>query len=475
MLDTKVLRVSFPRLLGTLCVVALLTACAGTPQEPTEFAQSVSDTWAAENASGQPIVDAWWQRFDDPVLNALITKADALNPTVTQAAARMDAALAQARIAGANLYPQINADFSGSRQKASPTGPTNKTYGLSLNTSWEIDIWGRLSAQQEAARSDFVASENDLRAARQSIAAQITKAYFTVIEAREQIDLSSRTVVAFEETARQTADRSDAGIGAPNDKLLSFANLQSATAGLAQRRETGERVTRQLDILVRDYPDGIVSTAESLPAAPPAPPAGLPATLLERRPDIQAAMARLQGADYRTVAARRALLPNISLTGSYGTTSSDLGDLLSGNFSVWSIAGQLVQPIFQGGRLRAQVKLSEAQAREAYEAYAETVLRALSEVEAALAADAQIAAREEALRLAAQAAEESTRIALDRYSEGTDPFLVVLESQQRALDARSAWIAARRARLDNRIDLHLALGGGFSEPRPVTLTESNRS
>jgi outer membrane protein TolC len=180
----------------------------------------------------------------------------------------------------------------------------------------------------------------------------------------------------------------------------------------------------------------------------------------------------MHAAGLRTIAARRALLPSISLTGSSGQQSRELSNLLEGDFSVWSIAGQIVRPIFQGGRLRANIALNEARQREAAEAYAEATLIAFAEVETALAREALLAAREVSLRLASEAAIEAERIAHNRYAQGVTPFLTVLESQQRALDTQSATIAARRQRLYNRIDLHLALGGGFEMPNAALATAS---
>ena len=306
---------------------------------------------------------------------------------------------------------------------------------------------------------------------RQSIAAQTSKTYFAVIEAREQVAFSVETVEALAETARQITNRADVGIASQSDAKLAVANLESARAGLQQHRNALQQVERQLQLLLRDYPSGNIKTAASLPPLPPMPSAGLPAELLARRPDVAAAERAVFAADLRAQAARRSLLPAISLTGAYGNQSTELENLLNGESLVWSIAGQLVQPIFQGGRLRANVALSDAREREATEAYIGTVLTALSEVETALSRDAFLTRRAQSLLRAAEAAEEARRIGANRYREGLVPFITVLESQQRAIDARSAYISTRRALLDNRIDLHLALGGGFGAPTPQEFSQ----
>lgn len=444
----------------------------------------------AASASNEAVIDDWWQSFGDARLNALVEQAASANPAVLQAVARARMAQAQAGISRAERFPQVTGGVTAARQRQNLSGlgafgalapveggePSSTSfitdnYGLSVDVSWELDLWGRLSAQGQAAQADFLASRENLRAVKQSLAAQAARMYFSVIEARAQLALAERTEATVSEIARQINNRADAGIATPSDRLLANANLASAQAGVIQRREALARLTRQLEILLRDYPAGRLLTGAELPAVPPPPPAGLPAELLARRPDLRASELALTAADLRFTAARRALLPGISLTGSAGTASNELGNLLSGDAVVWSIAGRLLQPIFQAGRVRAQVDAVEGQRDEAIQAYADNALRAFAEVETALAVDAFLAEREAALEVASRDAEGAVDISFNRYREGIDPFLAVLESQQRALDSRSGYLSVRRARLENRIDLHLALGGGFSDPPPATVEQ----
>lgn len=468
------------RLASVSVGLTFIAGCASLPPATGQsYDEVVPQTWA-ESANFSVVEDFWWNSFSDERLDSLITEAIGENPAIGQAEARLAQARAQAVIAGADRLPQINGQFNGSKQQQSlaglgPVGElgganaggatsfTSENYGLNLNVDWEIDLWGKLAAQDRAAREDYLASADALRATRQSIAAQISKSYFAVIEAEQQVALSQRTVETFTETAREVGNRADVGLIPPNDKLLAESNLQSAIAGLTQREENLSRAKRALQILMRDYPDAELSTSNQLPLVPPTPGAGLPADLLSRRPDIVGSERALRAAGLRTLSAQKSLLPSISLTGSYGRSSSELDNLLDGDFEVWSIAGAILQPIFQGGRLKANIALAEGREKEAAEGYVETVLTAFSEVENALTIEETIARREAALCAAAAAAEESERISLNRYRQGVDPFLKVLESQQRALDSSSSCLSARRARLDNRVDLHLALGGGFTD------------
>jgi outer membrane protein TolC len=187
----------------------------------------------------------------------------------------------------------------------------------------------------------------------------------------------------------------------------------------------------------------------------------LPADLLLRRPDLLGAERRLVAGQSRTSAARRSMLPTISLTSAAGFTSTALKDVLQGNFSVWSIGGSLLQPIFQGGRLRAQVRQNSAFESALLNSWADQVLTAFGEVEIALASEGWLRQREELLRQSSDSAVAAYRLSQTRYRQGVGNLFSVLESQRRALEAEGQWIAVRNARLQARVDLFLALGGGF--------------
>jgi outer membrane protein TolC len=194
----------------------------------------------------------------------------------------------------------------------------------------------------------------------------------------------------------------------------------------------------------------------------PSVPGDLPATLLARRPDLVAAERRLAAADKRVAEAKRSLYPRLSLTASAGTASQELEDLVDGDFSVWSLIGNLAAPLFQGGRLRANVALSRSRTEEAVALFADAALRAFAEVENTLTAEEHLAHRESHLAESAEQAEAARVVAEEQYRSGLVNYITVLESQRRALLARSELIAVRRARMDARVDLHLALGGGFT-------------
>jgi NodT family efflux transporter outer membrane factor (OMF) lipoprotein len=415
----------------------------------------------------------WWRQFGDASLETVITEALAGNRDLRAAAARLDAAAGLARAAGADEWPTVGIGLDAARRRQNFIGLpipgaedrvlSNRvtTFGVSLDTAWEADIWGRIRSGVSASLADAEAAAFDVAGARLSLSAQAARTWFASIEARQQVRLAEETVASYRTTAEQVRNRYESGLRPSIDVRLTLSNLHAAEALLAQRREQHGRVLRQLELLLGRYPAGSLQPPDALPALPGDVPAGLPADLLAQRPDIRAAERRLASADARLVADRRALYPSLSLTGSSGTTTRALRSLLNGDFSVWSLAGSITQPIFQAGRLRARVDVADAELREALEAYASQALTAFGEVETAL--DAQMHLRERADRLveAADQARAARDLAEQRYGAGIDTISNVLDAQRRQLDADSQLLSVRRLQLDTRVDLHLALGGDF--------------
>lgn len=440
-----------------------------------------AERWTAvERPEADLILDDWWSGFEDPFLPRIVELALSGNRDLAIAAARLQQAQAQARIAGADLEPTLGLGVEGSRQKQNFIGfpfgggtvpsSTFSGFGASLQSSWEIDLWGRLRAGAQAALADAQAGAAELHAARQSIAAQTAKIWFAILEARQQLDLARESVESFRQSVTQVERRYLSGTRPPLDLRLARSNLAAAQALESRRARQLDGTTRQLDLLLGNYPDGAAATmndARTLPQAPPPIPVGLPAELVGRRPDLIAAERRLAAADARYRQARRALYPSLSLTAGGGSSSDSLGDLLDGDFGVWSLAANLSQPLFQGGRLRAGVRLAEASEDEAAASYVGQALQAYTEVETALAAESLLADEVRRLGESAHELKAARDLAEQRYHRGVGQYLVVLESQSRALTAEAEWLTLRRIQLDNRIDLHLALGGGFAEGLPA--------
>ncbi len=471
-----------PRIL-LLCL--LLGACrvpdSGGP--PTLDVSVPEDWFAAGHEQPPPSSEAWWHSFDVPALTLAIEEALRSNRDLSAAARRVEAAAARARLAGADLRPSVGAGGSGQRNKQVFVGlpvpggnvleSTATAYGVSLDVSWEVDVWGRLAAAEDAAEADLAASEADLRAAQQSLAAQTAKAWTAWQEARLQRELAERTVGSFARTVELVEQRFASGLGSSLEVRLARSNVSSAEALLERNAELEERAVRQLEILLGRYPEGSLESPLGLPELGGTPPAGLPSDMLLRRPDLIAAEARLVASDRRWVSARAAYYPSLFLTGSTGLVSDDLGDFLDGDFGVWSILANLAQPIYQGGRLRANEALAEANLGEAFELYAARVLRAFGEVETALSIEGRLARQRDLYTQASEEAYAASELAQERYEAGLEDLITVLDAQRRALDSDRQTLDARRRQIEARIDLHLALGGSFEMPASETYAPSN--
>jgi NodT family efflux transporter outer membrane factor (OMF) lipoprotein len=411
----------------------------------------------------------WWGEFVDARLDSLVEEALHHNYDLVLAAARVDQAAALAKITGAERWPQFSAGFAGERQKNILLGipiPGDKTihtnsFGVSLDAQWEIDLWGRIYKAESAALAEVEANWADLSAARLSIAAQTAKAWFAVTEARQQVALAEKTVESFRTSAEYVRKRYQQGVRTSLDVRLALANLAGAEALLELRYQQLDGSKRQLEILLGRYPAAAIEAPADLPDMPPGLPGGLPSELLIRRPDLVAAERRYAASQAKISEARRAFFPRISLTGALGTLSTEVVDLVKGDFSVWSIATRVTQPIFQGGRLRANLSQSHAVADQALAGYALSLLRAFGEVESAIVAEHRLARRVEYTQEAADQSVAAQTLAERQYAAGLVDYITVLETQRRALNSVSELITVKRERLDARVNLHVALGGGF--------------
>ncbi len=460
----------------------LLSAGCAKPklQGQYDLEVEIKETWqaAAEAAGRDDPVAAWWTTFQDSGLSRVIERTLQQNRDARAAVARVHAALTESRIAGTELKPSVGAGFGTNSRKQNFIGfpfpgseggvlsRTFTTYGVSLDVSWEADLWGRLRSGELAAYQLYEAEEVAYRGLQHSLAGQSAKIWFACIEAANQLSLAEETVVSFEESSRAIRLRFEAGVRPAFDLRLVLTDLASAESLVQLRQEQLDRTLRQLEILSGQYPSGTLSLSDSLPDLPGPVPAGIPADMVARRPDLMAAQKRLLASDAQIAQSRAALYPRLSLTGSLGTSTDALNNLLDGDFSVWSLAGTLLQPVFQAGRLRKGVDLARARAQEALQSYAGNVLRALAEVESALVAEASLNKRLVALEQAAVQAQAAVALARLRYGQGVGEVLSVLDSQRRVLTTRSQILTVKRERLDNRIDLHLALGGELRQSSP---------
>jgi NodT family efflux transporter outer membrane factor (OMF) lipoprotein len=466
-------------MLALLVVSGLAMGCrVAAPPRRAAPAVEVPAAWSAGPGVSGPVVEGWWQTLGSTGLAQVVEEALKANWDLRAAAARLEAAVAQARIAGAALAPRAGFDFSANRQERNFIGlpipgagnrvltSRSTSYGATFSVSWEVDLWGRVRAGRQAALAEVQASAAELAGAKLSLAAQTARAWVAAVEAAQQVELARQVLTNLQHTTAQVRRRYDQGLASSQaDLRLAMANEAAARAAVAERQNVHERTVRQLEILLGRYPHGLFEAPAELPALPEPVPAGLPAELLERRPDLVAAERRLAAADARLLQAKAALYPRITLTTTGGTSTRDLVDLLDLDYKVWSVAANVVQPIFEGGRLRAEAAQARARAEQAVAEYARSMLQAFGEVETCLAVAAPLEARERELAEEYRQAEVAWRQAEERYRSGLESYLTVLAAQRQMINSQSQRLAVRRAMWENRLNLHLALGGGFGVPR----------
>jgi multidrug efflux system outer membrane protein len=451
---------------GLLVVAGLLGGCAlESPASRSGEAGNVPGAWSATREAKAGVDHHWVRTIGGSQLTSLVNEAQRANPSLQASAARVDQAAALAKVAGAERLPGVGAGSQAGRQKQNFLGQTStdNSFGVSLQAAWEVDLWGKLRDGAEAAIADAEAQAQADRALRSSLSAQVGKAWLAVAESNEQLALAEQAVKSREESSTLVRERFERAIaedgGSAAQVRLSETELATAKSDLERRRGERERALRQLELLLGRYPSGAVAGAARMPKLPPAPPAGLPSELLLRRPDILQSERRLAAAGRRSDQAVKARYPSINLTGSLGTTTDQLEKILSSSSGVWALGGSLTQPIFQGGRIQGGIEQADAAEREAVANLQRVVLDAFGEVEQSLVTEIYLRRQEAEIARAVELSKDASARAGEEFRNGTGGVLTFLAAQNREIEASSSLVSVRRLLLDNRINLHLALGG----------------
>ncbi len=412
--------------------------------------------WQAGQVDSGDVDDAWIKSFRDPILEALVAEALRNNTNLRAAAAQVERSAALARLAGSRLKPTIA--FAG---EVAQLGGNSQVSGVNewsggVEISWEADVWGRVGAGAQASEEAFAASQADYEFARLALAAAIAKAWFLATESVLLVELSERTVEIFAELRDLVQTKHEVGQVSAQAVSLAEADVASSEEAQRQAQAAYQQVLRSLEVLLGRYPAAEIETADEQLPVPPPTPAGVPAQVLERRPDLLAAMKRVRAAFLLSEEARLARLPRLTLTGAAGA-NSDLRDFVA------SIGAGLFAPLFTGGALKAQLEVANADQKVAIAAYGQAVLTAFREVEDALANEVLFVEREGFLESVVKSNEHALELARIQFEEGAIDTLSVIQIQARVVAARVSRISIRGERLAQRVNLHLALGGSLDQ------------
>ena len=463
------------RSVAAAAIAALLTGCATAPPRALS-PQIVPEAFVGQPPGSEPLWPkaGWWRGFDSPELSSLIARAQSDNRDLAVAAARLGQARAQMTIQRGSLFPTIDgvaqaarsgvgrAALSSNGQQGSTT---RNSFGVSADASYELDVWGLSRDNLRSAEEALKSSRFAQRAVALTTTAAVADTYFGILALRERIAIAKEDIAAIDGILEIVKLKVHAGTTSHLDLAQEQAQIEAVQGELPLLEQQALEAQVTLAVLIGRPPEGFAVATQSagairLPAVSP----GLPSQLLLRRPDVAEAEANLAAAHANLQAARAAFLPQFALNGSAGFSSAATNALLHGPSFLWEAGAQLVQTIFDGGKLIGQKELAHATQEELVASYQSAVLNAYADVESALGQVRNDALEEQHLRREVDAAREAFQISQLQYRQGVADLLNVLQAQQTLFGARDALAQARLARLQATVHLYTALGGGWQEP-----------
>ncbi|MHB1402394.1 MAG: efflux transporter outer membrane subunit [Thiobacillus sp.] len=452
-----------------------LSGCAAVGPDYVPPATETPAGWVRLDPEAQPVAHAaasgdlgqWWQNLNDPLLSGLIDEALQASPDLRSAQAKLRETRARRTVAAAGQYPSVTASGSASRSRSSEeagSGATRNFFSAGFDASWEIDVFGGVRRGVEAAAADLESAVASLHDTQVSLASEVALTYVEVRAQQTRLGVARANLASQSETLQLTDWRAQAGLVSSQDVEQARSNREQTRAQIPALETSLAEAEHRLDFLLGRVPGTLharLAATGELPTVPGRIAVGIPADTLRQRPDVRAAERRLAAETARVGVAEAARYPSFDLSGSIGLEALTLGGLGSGGAASSLLAG-ITGPVFNAGRLRAQVEIQDAVREQAQVTYEQTVLTALQEVENALVALARNRERVEALAIAAESAGNAAQLARQRYSAGLIDFQSVLDTERSVLSAEDSLASSRADGVLALIRLYKALGGGWS-------------
>ena len=461
------------RVIFAIAAACALAACTLGPDYKRPALEMPADWRTGPAEAGQVSNAAWWDAFQDPALSRLVADAIAGSLDLKAAVARVDQARAQYGLARSALFPQVNADASGQRQRASrntfqgvfiaPGQENYSSYDLDLSASFEIDLWGKLRRANEAARAQLLASEEARRTVVLTLVGNVADAYIELLALDDELAIAQRTLESRREVLRLQKARFEGGVAPESDFRQAESQFQIAAAAVPALRRQVAQQENLINLLAGRNPGPVARGRTFDELAFPPVPAGLPSDLLERRPDVRQAEEQLVAANANIGVARAAYFPQISLTGFLGFQSEQLAQLTRSSSFAWTAGAGLTQALFTGGALQSQVELAKGRERELAAAYQGAVISALRDVNDALVARSTLEQQRAEQEKNVIALTRLLKLATRRYQEGAAIFLEVATAEQSLFDAQISLDTVRAQEFQSYSDLYRAFGGGWIE------------
>ncbi len=453
-----------------LLVVVLLAGCAVGPDYKRP-AVDIPQNWRFEDKEAKNLANtAWWEQFNDPVLNDLIQIALRENKDLQIAVARIGQFVGKYVTTRASLFPQFGVGASGGMQRAtengfvplpSGTANPNDVWQVFLNGNWEIDIWGKIRRATESARAGILSSEEGRRAVILSLVAAVASVYIDLRDADKEMEISRKTAEAYRESLRIFELRFKEGFSSSIEVNMVKAEYEQALSRISFYGKTIPQLEDTLSLLLGRNPGPIPRGKTLDQLALPDVPAGLPSDLLEQRPDIRRAEQDLIAANAQIGVAKSLYYPAISLTGVLGFSSTDLAKLFRGPSLAWTWAVPVTTPIFTAGAIRGQVKFAEAQRQELIVRYQQVIQTAFGEVNDSLIDQSQTKDELKAIGRRTAALREYARLAQLRFDNGYTSYLEVLDANRSLFDAELTYAQTNATLFRSFVNLYKAMGGGW--------------
>lgn len=468
-------------------LVLLLAACLGsgctlgpdyhrpTVDVPGNYHRAKDAAPAGAAGPSLAQVPAWWRGFGDEQLDALVIEGLAANHDLDIATARVDEFAARVASSRAQGLPQLGYGAEAGRQRT-PPGNVNDNYSALLSASWELDLWGRIRRENEAARANLLATEQARLGVALTVVSAIVTGYVTLLDFDSRLEIAKATLHGREESVEVFQMRLDGGVVSEFEMMQVTAEYESAASAIPALEQAIALQENALSVLVGRNPGPIARGGKLQALIAPPIPAGLPSELIARRPDILQAEQQLVSANALVGAARALYYPSISLTGTGGSISTELDDLFSGPTRVWSFAGQLLGPIFAGGAIDAANAQAEARREQALSAYRKAIQDGFRDVEDALASIHTNTDLVASLARRVAALDHAVNLARERYDNGYSDYLEVLDTERSLFSAQLNLSEARGDGYRSLVDLYRALGGDWIEqiaPLPDAPIASN--
>ena len=450
-------------------VVALLALLASGCMVGPDYVRPPVDAPAAWRLSEPAVRDmantAWWEQFGDPVLNDLVATALRENKDLMIASARIDEFAGKYGFVRSGLFPQVGAGYEVSRQRDIPAGTTQpstyNSYSAVLNASWEIDIWGRIRRQTEAANAQLLASEEGRNGVVLSLVGSVAGAYINLRNLDRQLEIARATAKSRGESYDLFKLRFAGGVISLLELSQNKSQYEEALATIPPLEKAIAQQENGLSVLLGRNPGPIARGKEIDQLTLPVIPAGLPSDLLERRPDIRRAEQDLIAANALIGAARAMYFPTISLTGLFGYASPSLSSLFEGPSKVWQYGAPITMPIFTAGAIAGQVQAAEAVQQQMLFAYQKTIQQAFREVDDSLASQERTREQLLAQRRQVEALKQYASTARLRYDNGYTSFIEVLDAERSLFNVQLQYTQTQQVQLQAMVNLYLAMGGGW--------------